>query len=55
MRSTIQAGREWVQDALAEISALPRLPVEVADLIVATECGGSDATSDRGPRTGEAA
>jgi altronate dehydratase large subunit len=54
-RSTIQAGREWVQDALAEISALPRLPVEVTDLIVATECGGSDATSDRGPRTGEAA
>jgi altronate dehydratase large subunit len=44
-RSTIQAGRAWVQDALAEIARTPRLPVEVADLIVATECGGSDATS----------
>jgi altronate dehydratase len=44
-RSTIQTGREWVRDALAEIALVPRLPVEVADLIVATECGGSDATS----------
>lgn len=44
-RSTIQAGRDWVRDALAEIRPLPRTPVEVADLIVATECGGSDATS----------
>jgi altronate dehydratase large subunit len=44
-RSTIEAGRGWVRDALAEIATLPRLPVEVADLIVATECGGSDATS----------
>jgi altronate hydrolase len=44
-RATIQAGRDWVRDALVEIAATPRLPVEVADLIVATECGGSDATS----------
>ena len=44
-RATILAGREWVRDALAEIATVPRLPLEVADLIVATECGGSDATS----------
>jgi altronate dehydratase large subunit len=44
-RSTIQAGRDWVQDALADIRQLPRTPLEIADLIVATECGGSDATS----------
>ncbi|MGH6945567.1 MAG: UxaA family hydrolase [Geminicoccaceae bacterium] len=44
-RATIEAGRGWVQDALAEIRQLPRVPVEVGDLVVATECGGSDATS----------
>ena len=44
-RATIQAGRAWVREALAEIAAVPRVPMEVADLIVATECGGSDATS----------
>ena len=44
-RSTIQAGREWVKETLGEIHLLPRLPLEVSDLIVATECGGSDATS----------
>jgi altronate hydrolase len=44
-RSTIQAGRQWVEDTLAQVGQLPRLPVEVADLVVATECGGSDATS----------
>jgi altronate hydrolase len=44
-RSTIQAGRDWVRDALDEVRQVPRTPVELADLIVATECGGSDATS----------
>ncbi len=44
-RSTIQAGRDWVKETLGEIHQLPRLPLEVSDLIVATECGGSDATS----------
>ena len=44
-RSTIQAGREWVRSALGEIASVPRTPIDVADLIVATECGGSDATS----------
>jgi altronate dehydratase large subunit len=44
-RATIAAGREWVKDVLALIAPTPRVPLEVADLIVATECGGSDATS----------
>jgi altronate hydrolase len=44
-RSTIQGGRAWVRSALAEIAGVTRVPVEIADLIVATECGGSDATS----------
>jgi altronate dehydratase large subunit len=44
-RSTIQAGRAWVERALAEIRDVPRVRMDTADLIVATECGGSDATS----------
>lgn len=44
-RSTIQAGREWVREALGGIAAVPRVPMDVSDLVVATECGGSDATS----------
>jgi altronate dehydratase large subunit len=44
-RSTIQAGRAWIERALAEIRDVPRVRMDTADLIVATECGGSDATS----------
>ena len=44
-RATIQAGRDWVGAALDDIRQVARAPVEMADLIVATECGGSDATS----------
>jgi altronate hydrolase len=44
-RSTITAGREWVGTAIAGLQQTPRVPVEVADLVIATECGGSDATS----------
>ncbi len=44
-RATIDAGRAWVREALAEIRGVPRAPMDVSDLIVATECGGSDATS----------
>jgi altronate dehydratase large subunit len=44
-RATIAAGRAWVKDALAGLAPTPRVPLELADLIVATECGGSDATS----------
>jgi altronate hydrolase len=44
-RATIAAGRAWVQEALAEIRALPQRPIAVADLVIGVECGGSDATS----------
>ncbi len=44
-RATIAAGREWLKDALAQLAPAPRVPLEVSDLVVATECGGSDATS----------
>jgi altronate dehydratase large subunit len=44
-RATIEAGRAWVGRAIEEIGAVPRVPLDLADLVVATECGGSDATS----------
>ena len=44
-RATIQAGREWLQEALDAIGGVARVPVGVADLVIGTECGGSDATS----------
>ena len=44
-RATIEAGRAWVGRAIEEIGSVPRVPFDIADLVVATECGGSDATS----------
>ncbi|MGI9436174.1 MAG: UxaA family hydrolase [Geminicoccaceae bacterium] len=44
-RATIEAGRNWVEQTIAAIDETPRSPLDVADLIVATECGGSDACS----------
>ena len=44
-RETIAAGRQQVSRMLAEITAVPRVPVDLADLVVATKCGGSDGTS----------
>jgi altronate hydrolase len=44
-RSTIRAGRAWIETALDEIAAVPRVPMSVAELVIGTECGGSDATS----------
>jgi altronate dehydratase large subunit len=44
-RATIEAGRAWVGRAIEEIESVPRVPFDLADLVVATECGGSDATS----------
>lgn len=44
-RSTIERGRAWIRDAVAAMATVPRVPLEIGDLIVATECGGSDATS----------
>ncbi len=44
-RATIEAGRRWLADAIEAVARVPRVPVEVADLVIGTECGGSDATS----------
>lgn len=44
-RSTIQAGREWVENALIEMESQPRGPMGIDELVVGTVCGGSDGTS----------
>ncbi len=42
---SIRKGRELVGKMLGELERTPRAEMTVADLIVGTECGGSDATS----------
>jgi altronate dehydratase large subunit len=44
-RSTIAAGRAWVEKARAELDAQPTVPVALNELTVGTICGGSDGTS----------
>ncbi len=44
-KSSIAAGRDWVRGARAQIGAVPRVPLAVSDLVIGTECGGSDGTS----------
>jgi altronate hydrolase len=44
-KKAIAAGREWVCETLAEISAPPKVMMEIGDLVIGTICGGSDATS----------
>jgi len=43
--NTIRAGRQAAARMLEEMERAPRVPMSVADLVVGTECGGSDATS----------
>jgi altronate hydrolase len=42
---TIKAGKAWVEETLEKLQATPRAEIAVDELIVATVCGGSDATS----------
>src|ERR1035437_6479748 len=42
-----RCGVEWVANAIARISTVPRAPMTTADLVVAPICGGSDTTSGR--------
>lgn len=42
---TIEQGRSIVGRMLAELDRTPRVAMAVSDLVVGTECGGSDATS----------
>lgn len=44
-RTTIEAGVEWVTQALDQAVCIPTVPMGVNELVVATICGGSDGTS----------
>ncbi len=44
-RASIEAGRHWVEQAIASLEKTPRAPLSLSDLIIGTECGGSDACS----------
>ncbi|MCL6607578.1 MAG: UxaA family hydrolase [Geminicoccaceae bacterium] len=44
-RKTVEAGRAWVREVLAELEAQPTVPMGLDELTVGTICGGSDATS----------
>ena len=44
-RKSIEAGKAWVELALKQIEAVPRVPLPLNELVVGTVCGGSDATS----------
>ena len=44
-RRTVEAGREWVREARAQLDAQPTVPLAPGELVVGTICGGSDATS----------
>lgn len=44
-RKTIEAGRAWIQSTLEALDDVPRVPMNVRDLVIGTICGGSDATS----------
>jgi altronate dehydratase large subunit len=44
-RKTIAEGRAWVEAALKEIAAVPRVPMGLDELVIGTTCGGSDSTS----------
>ena len=44
-RSTIRAGQNWTRERIAELSAMPKVPMQTDELVVGTICGGSDGTS----------
>lgn len=44
-RKTISTGRRIVKEMLAEAASLRREPIPLSELILGTECGGSDFTS----------
>jgi len=44
-RSTVAAGREWVDAQLGLLAGADRVPMSIAELTVGTICGGSDGTS----------
>jgi altronate dehydratase large subunit len=44
-RTTIRDGRAWVEQAITQLQVTTRCKIGVADLVIGTICGGSDATS----------
>jgi altronate dehydratase large subunit len=55
-RSSIERGRAWVDARRRELSATPTVPMTLADIVIGTECGGSDGFSGitANPSIGEA-
>jgi len=43
--AAIEAGQEWVRDALADLANIETEPMSFGDLVIGTICGGSDGTS----------
>ncbi len=43
--ASIETGRAWLAEAHGQIQSTPRVEMAVEELVVATVCGGSDATS----------
>jgi altronate dehydratase large subunit len=44
-RATIEQGRAWVAQKLAECSGVKTVPLVFSDLLIGTKCGGSDGLS----------
>ncbi|WP_374621658.1 UxaA family hydrolase [Devosia sp.] len=44
-RATIRDGQAWVEAQVAALAEMPRVPMDVSELVVGTVCGGSDGTS----------
>lgn len=44
-RTTVEAGRAWIAEALERIASAPKVPMDLSELVVGTICGGSDSTS----------
>jgi altronate dehydratase large subunit len=44
-RATVAQGRAWIADMRATRAAARTVPIDMADLVVGTICGGSDGTS----------
>lgn len=44
-RDSIEEGRSWVRGAIEDAAKVPRVPMDMSELVVGTICGGSDGTS----------
>lgn len=42
---TIARGRAWIESELEKLAEAPTVPISLADLVIATKCGGSDGLS----------